>query len=136
MKICSTFHVLVIVMAVLTFSMPLITLAQQSSVHAEAIIAAERDAEATVNKPLWFGVGCLFTGLGTIIAFVTAPSPPASRLMGKSPEYVALYTQAYQSKAKSVQGRSALIGCAISGAVYAVAYIAAVGTAVAATTTY
>ena len=122
-------------MAVLTFSMPLVTLAQQGSVHAEAIRAAEADAEATVNKPLWFAVGCLFTGLGTIVAYVMEPSPPASRLMGKSPEYVAFYTDAYKSKAKSIQGRTALTGCGITLGVYA-AYIVLVGAAVASTTTY
>lgn len=136
MKISSPFHILVFYMAFLVFSMPLVTLAQQSSVYAEAIAAAEADAEANVNRPLWFAVGCLFTSLGTVGAYVIEPSPPASRLIGKSPEYVAFYTEAYKAKAKGIQGRTALTGCLISGAVSVVSYIFLVGVFLAAESTY
>ena len=34
-----------------------------------------------------------------------SPSPPPERLLGKSPEYVAAYTQAYRSKATSLRKR-------------------------------
>lgn len=37
--------------------------------------------------------------------------PPASRFMGKSPEYVMLYTQTYKEKIRSHQVMDATIGC-------------------------
>ena len=122
MKMRSTFHVWVLVMTGLTFSMPLVTLAQQASVQAEAVAAGEKDAEAEVNKTLWFAAGCFLTVLGVVGAYVIEPSPPASRLLGKSPEYVAFYTDAYKAKARNIQVRPALIGCAITGGLYAVSY--------------
>ena len=125
MKIRSTFHVLVFLMAVLTFSLPFITFAQQAAVQAEqrkAIADAERDAEARVNKGLWFGVGCLTAVIGTVLAYSLPPTPPAEQLIGKSPEYVDFYTQAYQAKAKSIQGRSAAIGCGITAGTAVITY--------------
>lgn len=101
-------------MAVLTFSMPFITFAQQNSLQAEAIVAAERDAQNDVNRGLWFLGGCFGGVIGVIIAYGVAPSPPATRLLGKSPEYVAFYTQAYTEKAKKLQTNSALGGCCVS----------------------
>ena len=134
MKIRSTFHFFALVMAVLTFSMPIVTLAQQGSLAAEAVAAAEADAEADVNKPLWFAAGCVAPGLGTIASYVVEPTPPAGRLMGKSPEYVASYTDAYKAKSKSIQTRTALIGCAVGCGVSAAAYILVVGAALASET--
>ena len=113
MKISSTFHVSALLMAVLTFSMPFITLAQQN-LQAEAIIAAERDAQNDVNKSLWFLVGCYGCVFGLIIAAGIKPAFPATRLLGKSPEYVAFYTDAYKEEAKRLQTNSALAGCFIN----------------------
>ena len=127
MKIRSTFHVLVFLMAVLTFSLPFVTFAQQAAVQAEqrkAIADAERDAEARVNKGLWFGVGCLTTVLGTVLAYSLPPTPPAEQLIGKSPEYVDFYTQTYQAKSKSIQGRSALTGAGITLGIFAIGTVA------------
>jgi uncharacterized membrane protein len=45
-----------------------------------------------------------------VIAAVAEPTPPPARLMGKSPEYLAVYTQAYKSEGKSAQLRSSLWG--------------------------
>ena len=112
-------------MASLIFSMPLVVLAQQHSVQAEAITAAEQDANQDVNKPFWFGVGCFLTGLfflqepvGYIVpplgiagTYFYRPAPPPSRLIGKSPEYVDAYTSAYQLKRGSIQAQWASAGC-------------------------
>ena len=111
-------------MAILTFSMPFVTFAQQN-LQMEAIVAAERDAQNDVNKGLWFLGGCLGGIVGVIVAYAVEPAPPATRLLGKSPEYVAFYTQAYAEKAKSLQANSALGGCVVGG-IATVIYIAAV----------
>ena len=110
MRIRSTFHISVLFMAILVFSMPLVPLAQQASVQAEAIAEAEADAEADVQKNLWLVLGCFFPVLGVVAGYVIAPSPPSSKFLGKPPEYVAFYTDAYQAKSKNIQGRRALIG--------------------------
>jgi hypothetical protein len=80
----------------------------------EARRAAEIDAEAFTNSGLWFLAGCLGTAVGVIIAYVYTPSPPASRLIGKSPEYVAYYTDFYKTKAKSIQTSKAWTGCLVN----------------------
>ena len=126
------FHIFVFFMAVLTFSMPFGTLAQQNAWRA----AAERDAEADVSKPLWFGAGCLLLGASGCVggsglesplvdvilpglwvagiagSYFYRPDPPAERLLGKSPEYVAFYTDAYKAKRGKLQATWTTVGCA------------------------
>ena len=70
MKLNSTFRVFAFFMAVLTFSLPFVAAAQQNSEAEQAVsdagqamIEAEVDANKDVNKPLWFGTGCLISGL-------------------------------------------------------------------------
>ena len=117
-------QILALLMAMLTFSMPFVTFAQQSSLQAEAIVAAERDAQNDVNKGLWFLAGCLGNIPGIIVAYAVEPTPPATRLLGKSPEYVAFYTDAYREKAKKLQTNSAWGGCVVFAIVYTVGIIA------------
>jgi uncharacterized membrane protein YfcA len=88
----------------------------QSSETDTARMAAEADAKSDVSTLLWMGAGFLFNLLGVGAAYIIVPSPPASRLLGKSSEYVAVYTDSYQSAARNVQVKNALIGCAISAA--------------------
>ena len=131
MKINSTFHILVFLIAVLTFSTPVITIAQQNFVQAEAATAAEADANKDVSKPLWFGAGCLLSGLfflppdpygyllppvGLIGSYFYQPAPPPLQLIGKSPEYIAAYTSAYQLKRGNIQAQWTSAGC-LSGCV-------------------
>lgn len=114
MKINSTFRVLALMMVILTFSIPPVTFAQQH-LQAEAIITAERDAENDVSKGHWFLGGCFGGVVGVIVGYAVPPDPSATRLLGKSPEYVAAYTDAYRERAKMVQTNNALIGCVVSG---------------------
>ena len=102
-------------MAVLMFSTPFATLAQQNSVRAEAEAEAERDAEARTKKPVWFIFGCVGGILTVAYTYLYEPSVPAGALLGKSPEYVAFYTDAYTLKAKDIQMKAALGGCVTSG---------------------
>ena len=82
-------------------------LAQQNVVQAEAIAAAEQDANTYVDTTHWFLVGCLpfFAGKKS-----HETSLPAGRLLGKSPEYVAFYAAAYHTKAKSLQVKNVRLG--------------------------
>ncbi len=108
-------------------SAPFIAHAQQHSVMTDAKTAAEHDAEADVNKLLWFGAGtllssialfdsgCLVSTAGLGGSYLYQPSPPSDRFLGKSPEYVAIYTTAYKSRVGSLQLRWAAAGCAGGG---------------------
>ena len=111
------------------FNMPFVALAQQSVVETAAIVAAKADANKDVNKPLWFGAGCLLSGLASLLkpygyvmllgglgGYIYQPAPPPSRLIGKSPEYIAAYTSAYKSKIGNVQANLMGIGC-LSGCI-------------------
>jgi hypothetical protein len=103
-------------------------MAQQSEIM-EAQMAAERDAKANTSGCLWFTAGCLGGVLGLIVAYVYTPSPPASMFIGKSPEYVAYYTDFYRATAKSIQTSKALTGCLVSVAAYVVYIVVVVAAA-------
>ena len=85
-----------------------------------AMMEGAADGEADSSGALWFFAGCVLGVWGVVIGYVVDPSPPATRLMGKSPEYVMTYTAAYKTAGKSAQGKQALIGCGV-GAVVSVA---------------
>ena len=143
MKINSMFHVSVFLMAVLTFSMPFIVIAQQNSPILEARTVAQHDAQSDVNKMMWFGAGSLVSG-GTLLVFRIVGeetplllcggtcllqgaafagtffySPPLSpsRFLGKSPEYIAYYTAAYKAEARKIQAVWGIVGYISGGLV-------------------
>lgn len=136
MKISKTSHIFALLMAIITFSMSFGTLAQPNLVATQAEADAAADADKDVNKPLWFGAGCLLSGLvfvplpglytgcllppiGITGTYFYQPKPPPSRFIGMTPEYVSVYTSTYKSKRGSIQARMStagcLTGCGISG---------------------
>ena len=85
MRICSMLHTFAALMAVLIFSLPFTTLAQQksvqtetevaaeqdsSSVMREAKTAAERDASNDINKLAWFGAGVGDSRCGCVVGLL------------------------------------------------------------------
>jgi hypothetical protein len=90
---------------------------------ARAVQEATQDAQADNNGVLWFFAGCLLGLIGVIIAAVADPTPPAARMMGKSPEYLAVYTNTYRSVGHSAQLHSALWGLGTIVIVYVVLII-------------
>ena len=89
---------------------------------ADAYTQGKMDAEAEVNSTLWLALGCLLGIWGVLIAYVYEPSPPAMRIVGKDPEWVALYTEGYKKGAKNKQVKNAVIGCVIGTAASMVVY--------------
>ena len=126
-KLMSLSPFLAFLIAVLIFSSPFVSLAQQNSVRARAIADAERDAAVRVNKSVWLLGACFSYGIiPLIIANVAEPVPPASALIGKSPEYVAFYTDAYKAKVRKIRTSGVKLGCA-AGVGCCVAYFLLVG---------
>jgi hypothetical protein len=101
---------------------PVVLNAAESEELANACKQGEFDAQRDVNGNLWLGVGFLFGILGVAAAYLIEPTPPASRLLGKSPEYIQAYTDCYKSAAKSVQTNKAITGC-IVGELIIVAWV-------------
>ncbi len=77
---------------------------------------------------LWIGLGFVLNLIGVGLALLVVPSPEVSDLLGRSPEYVAGYVNAYKSARRSAQFRWAAIGCGVAVLlVTAVALVAAAG---------
>lgn len=83
------------------------------SVAEQAISDAERDAAAHLNKTLWFSTGCFFSFMGPAVSQWYQPFMPTARVLGKPPEYVAFYYDAYKLKTKKLQFNWALGGCLV-----------------------
>ena len=103
---------------VLAFNVYPETLMAQNTGNACA--QAQTDAQMDVNGTMWMAIGFLlgFPVGWPILPMVIEPSPPATRLMGKSPEYVATYTQCFKEAGKKIQQDKALIGCIAGNLVY------------------
>lgn len=99
--------------------------AQPSEIE-EAMQQARMDAQRDVNETLWLAIGCLGSIGGLAASYLYAPSPPAAALLGKSPVYVAHYTDTYKREAQSIQSRNALRGCFIAAAAYAAYWLVVV----------
>ncbi|MDE0400558.1 MAG: hypothetical protein OXL96_22425 [Candidatus Poribacteria bacterium] len=155
MKGHSTFHILVLLVVLLTFSShtvfgrgprPTKPKAKRKQISAE--IQAKRDAEADLNKRLWIGAGCTvvllpplgcFAGslgpqsysgasnlsdqkslglcIGSTLALGTLiltsrhqPTPPPERFIGKSPEYISVYTDVYKKRTQWLKAIYATAG--------------------------
>jgi len=110
----------------LVLSIPLNAIAQQEKLSTqemqEICAQAKADAKRDVNSTLWMGAGCLITWVGVLFAYVIEPSPPASRLLGKSAEYTAVYTDCYKEEAKQIQTSNAIKGAVITLVVYVIGY--------------
>ena len=100
-----------------------------------AVSEAQSDAKSNINSGLWFALGCLFPLWGNVGALLYEPSVPTMPLIGKSPEYVAAYTDTYLSESKNKQSKSAMYGCITGTVIYTVSYVGFVVAVVAASET-
>ena len=123
MKRGRLFHVLVILMSGLSLNFPMTAIAQQRTTVVDAKNAAEYDAEDDVNTAVWLTAGGILgiagnLPLGAVAiggAYIYQPVPPAERLLGKSAEYVTVYTDTYKAKTRNLRLIAAVQG-ALGGA--------------------
>lgn len=111
-----------VILAVLLVATPLAALAQETEAN-QARRAAEQAATAATNKTLWFIVGCLGGVTALLVAYIYSPNPPSSALLGKSPQYVAVYTDTYKETVRRIQTKQAMNGCLAGLGVWAVLYL-------------
>ncbi len=123
MKRSPLFRALVVLMSMLIFNFPLQAIAQQRTTVIDAKAAAEYDAEDDVNTAVWLAAGGVLGVVGNLAlgavaiggAYVYQPVPSAERLLGKSAEYVTIYTDAYKAKSRNLRLIAAAKG-ALGGA--------------------
>ncbi|MCK4510640.1 hypothetical protein KAW64_02825 [bacterium] len=107
--------VMLVVYCAVVLVIPAVVFAQIEESTAVECMQGKTDGERDgKGNAAWIlgGIGCGIIGVGA--AYFSKPNPDASVLLGKSPEYVLCYTEAYQSKAKGKNAGYAAIGWAIS----------------------
>ena len=114
----------------LTFGFPFRATADSSQAELEVLKritnAAKHDADADADADgcFWFcsgfslalGGGCLLGALSLIPSYSYRPSPPLSRLVGKPPEYIAVYIDTYKEQRRSTASGAVVAGCALGAA--------------------
>lgn len=78
----------------------------------QATLDAERDV-AQLDESMWAIGGCLFGVLGVVYASAYNHTPPAAKLIGKSPEYIQPYLLTYHTLAQKRMTNAALQGCVV-----------------------
>lgn len=96
---------------------------EQNSQALRTLAAVELQATADAKRDIsvdnvWFGYGlcCGVVAIGS--AYIVTPTPPAKNLIGKSPEYIVFYTEAYQREMKKERAKAAAIGCGVGAGLY------------------
>jgi len=113
-----TLKVVAGLLALTVIANPVLLNAQEKVNVQEVCTKAQMDAMSDVNGTLWMGAGFLFGLFGIGAAYLIEPDPPASRLLGKSPEYVAAYTDCYRDAARDIQVKKATVGCVVGTLLY------------------
>ena len=92
----------------------------QSSEHvsdaSQAMLDAQQDS-LRADVSAWGWAGGLLGPIGILISAIYTPTPAVNRMIGKSSEYVAIYTTIYQQHVKGRQTKQAATGCAAAVAV-------------------
>ena len=122
------FKLLSLVIALLIFSMPCITLTDTYFSLFPDIEQAIAEAKMDVQEPYgWLtgsflasaGCGCLAGDVVAIASQVVLPAPPVNRLIGKTPAYVDAYTSTFKREVKKKRLIHTSAGC-ISGTALAI----------------
>ena len=95
----------------------------------------ERDAAADVSGGMWIAVGCLTGGFSYIYPDLFNPAIPQGKLVGKSPGYVAGYTDGYNAKRKEIIHKNSCIGGVVGWGCCVIYYVAVVAATTASSAT-
>ena len=106
----STSFICILVLLSFTFQR-LVQSSEHVSDASQAMLDAQQDA-LNADVSAWGWAGGLLGPIGILIAAIYPPTPPVNRMIGKSSEYVAIYTTSYQQHVKGRQTKQAATGCA------------------------
>ncbi|RKY98609.1 MAG: hypothetical protein DRQ03_01800 [Candidatus Hydrothermota bacterium] len=106
-----TLKVVAGLLALTVIANPVLLNAQEKVNKVDVCAQAKSEANADVNSLLWAGVGFFGQLAGVALAYGIQTDPPASRLLGKSPKYVATYIDCYRKAARDVQFKYSIYGC-------------------------
>ena len=120
----------------LLISAPLMVIAQETEEILEAKADAREAANIDVGSASWFAAGFCFGILGVGFAALHDPGIDPARFIGKSPQYVAVYTNTYNRVATKKRLVSSSIGCVGMNIFWSSVYVGLVGAAAAANSTY
>jgi ABC-type spermidine/putrescine transport system permease subunit I len=81
---------------------------------------AQDDASFTTNSCLWQLVGGVLGPVGVLMGCLILPAVPPSRIMGRTPEYVAQYTKCFNDNMRWNQFWASIWTC---GEVYGVVIV-------------
>ena len=81
----------------------------------KALEDARKDAKKDYNEWLTIGYGFCTGAVGLAYAYAEEPEIKTIRFMGKSPEYITIYTAEYHRIARRRQLGFTAIGCLMSG---------------------
>lgn len=74
----------------------------------------------TIDPACWYTIYGAYILTPTAVALIKSPTPPAERLLGKSPEWVNAYTKAYKQTMRRHRAGSSAAGCVFGGTVLVV----------------
>ncbi len=97
---------------------------EQQSTQSQAIADAKWDAEKVINGTLWRLTGFFGNVVGVGAALVYKHPLPADALIGKTPEYVAHYTNEFHRETQGLQMYHASTGCVSFGILVLIVRIA------------
>jgi len=108
-----------IVLLAFICSLPCVLHAQRSREESQSIIEtateqAKVDVKRYVDRGQWMVCGFFVPVIGVAFAYSVNYPPKEEALMGKSPEYIKTYTQAYKKLARTKRFSWAMFGCSIS----------------------
>jgi hypothetical protein len=74
---------------------------------------AIKDAETVLSssKYVSYGEGCVLGPIGILMGLLIRPSPPATAVLGKSPEYAEEYLEDYNYRVGTGQAMAGVAGC-------------------------
>ncbi len=78
---------------------------------ANPLFLSEYDATVYANRTLWFSAGFLFNIFAVGISYLFVPVPSPESLVGRSEDFVGIYTENYRKTLQSINTKWAIFGC-------------------------
>ena len=88
-----------------------------AAIELQASVDAKRDIAAD-SANSWYYMGFCLGPIGITAALFSTPTVPAKKLLGKSPEYITFYSEAYKREMKKQRSTNASIGCGVFGCLF------------------